>query len=679
MQIPSDFLTLPFTQPVVIITLVLVIILCAPILFSRLKIPNIVGLILAGVAVGPYGFNLLARDASFEIFGQVGILYLMFLAAVEIDMYHLRRNYRKGILFGLVTFLLPMGIGIPLTHYALHTGWTSSVLIASMYASHTLISYPVVSRFGLSNNRGAVIAVCGTIVAVLLALLALAEVVAVRVSGYFDVWNLFILLGLMAIYALAIGWSFPWLTRWFFRKVSDTVLQFIFILTLVLVASTLAKLIGLEAILGAFYAGLILNRFIPTRSALMQRISFVGNAIFIPYFLIGVGMLINVHVIFRGLGVAWAAAVMTATDLFTKGLAAWAGRRMCHLDASEGKMLFGLSSGQAAATIAATMIGYQYGLLTEDMMNGAVVMILVCCIVASLATERAAKQIRITLSAAELDNEAPRQAGFARQIVAVSNPLTAEGIMRMALFMRSPRNTEPVTALFVRNNDDAVLVREGRQSLSVARNAAEAMEVECRDVERFDLNIMAGVTNVLRERHATEVVIGLHRRSNIVDTFFGGLIESLMKSTNRMIIMSRCFIPVDTIDKIIVYVPQNAEYETGFPSWIARIGNLAAQISSRVVFLCFPKTAEYIEAHIEEGGYAFSRIYSHMESWDDFIILSSQVGSEDLLVVVGARRGSVSCTGDSENMPSFLGRHFKNQNLALIIPEQFGGTSAPRP
>ncbi len=679
MQIPSDFLTLPFTQPVVIITLVLVIILCAPILFSRLKIPNIVGLILAGVAVGPYGFNLLARDASFEIFGQVGILYLMFLAAVEIDMYHLRRNYRKGILFGLVTFLLPMGIGIPLTHYALHTGWTSSVLIASMYASHTLISYPVVSRFGLSNNRGAVIAVCGTIVAVLLALLALAEVVAVRVSGYFDVWNLFILLGLMAIYALAIGWSFPWLTRWFFRKVSDTVLQFIFILTLVLVASTLAKLIGLEAILGAFYAGLILNRFIPTRSALMQRISFVGNAIFIPYFLIGVGMLINVHVIFRGLGVAWAAAVMTATALFTKGLAAWAGRRMCHLDASEGKMLFGLSSGKAAATIAATMIGYQYGLLTEDMMNGAVVMILVCCIVASLATERAAKQIRITLSAAELDNEAPRQAGFARQIVAVSNPLTAEGIMRMALFMRSPRNTEPVTALFVRNNDDAVLVREGRQSLSVARNAAEAMEVECRDVERFDLNIMAGVTNVLRERHATEVVIGLHRRSNIVDTFFGGLIESLMKSTNRMIIMSRCFIPVDTIDKIIVYVPQNAEYETGFPSWIARIGNLAAQISSRVVFLCFPKTAEYIEAHIEEGGYAFSRIYSHMESWDDFIILSSQVGSEDLLVVVGARRGSVSCTGDSENMPSFLGRHFKNQNLALIIPEQFGGTSAPRP
>ncbi|MDE6010028.1 MAG: cation:proton antiporter, partial [Muribaculaceae bacterium] len=292
MSISTDLLTLPLTQPVMIITLVLILILCAPLLFSRLKIPNIVGLILAGVAVGPYGFNLLARDASFEIFGQVGILYLMFLAAVEIDMYHLRRNYRRGIIFGLITFALPMAVGIPVTRYLLDISWTSSVLIASMYASHTLISYPVVSRFGLSNNRGAVIAVCGTIVAVLLALLALAEVVAVRVSGRFEVSGLIWMLVLVGVYALAVGRSFPLLTRWFFRKTSDSVMQFIFILTLVLVASCFAKLIGIEAILGAFYAGLILNPYIPTRSALMRRISFVGNAIFIPYFLIGVGMLI---------------------------------------------------------------------------------------------------------------------------------------------------------------------------------------------------------------------------------------------------------------------------------------------------------------------------------------------------------------------------------------------------
>lgn len=672
MSITSDFAILPLTQPVVIITLVLVIILCAPLLFSRLKIPNIVGLILAGVAVGPYGFNLLARDASFEIFGQVGILYLMFMAAVEIDMYHLRQNYRKGVLFGMLTFLIPAAVGIPLTHYALHTGWTSSVLIASMYASHTLISYPVVSRFGLSNNRGAVIAVCGTIVAVLLALLALAEVVEVRQSGRFDVASLVWLLLLMGVYALATGWCYPRLTRWFFRKTSDPVMQFIFILTLVLVASTLARLIGLEAILGAFYAGLILNRFIPSRSALMQRISFVGNAIFIPYFLIGVGMLINVHVIFRGWGVAQAAGVMTATALLTKWAAAFAGQKIMGLGSTERLLMFGLTSGKAAATIAATMIGYQYGLLTEDMMNGAVVMILVCCIVASVVTERASRSIRIALSAAELDKEGPLKTGFARQLVAVSNPLTAEGIMRMAVFMRNPANTEPVTALFVRRNDDPALVRDGRQSMQIARQAAESMELSCRDVERFDLNVMAGVTNVMRELHSTEVVIGLHRRSNIVDSFFGNMIEQLLRSTTRMVIMARCFIPVDTIGRIFVYVPRNAEYETGFGQWIARVANLGAQLGCRVHFLCVESTAQYIEAHIAEGGYSVRRHYAVMENWDDFIILSSQVGEEDLLIVIGARKGSVSYTGDYENMPSFLGRNFRNHNLSLIIPEQFG-------
>lgn len=675
MTIPSDFLTLPLTQPVVIITLVLIIILCAPILFSRLKIPNIVGLILAGVAVGPYGFNLLARDASFEIFGQVGILYLMFLAAVEIDMYNLKRNYRSGVIFGLMTFILPMGVGIPLTRYALDISWTSSVLISSMYASHTLISYPVVSRFGLSNNRGAVIAVCGTIVAVLLALLSLAEVVVVRTSGRFDVGALLWLLLLMGVYALVVGWTFPPLTRWFFRKTSDSVVQFIFILTLVLVASTLAKAIGLEAILGAFYAGLILNPFIPSRSALMNRISFVGNAIFIPYFLIGVGMLINVHVIFHGWGVARVAGVMTLTALVTKWLAAWGSQRIIGLGRNERRLMFGLSSGKAAATIAATMIGYQYGLLTENMMNGAVMMILVCCVVASVETENAAKSIRISLSAAELEREAPRRVGFARQLVAVSNPLTAEGIMRMAVFMRSPLNTETITALFVRRNDNPALLRDGRQSLNLARGAAEAVDVPCRSVERFDLNIMAGVTNVMREYHASEVVLGLHRRSNIVDSFFGSMIEQLLRSTNRMIIMSRCFIPIDTVRKIFVYVPRNAQYESGFSDWVARIGNLAAQLSCPVSFLCHPVTGEYIEAYVAEGGYAFGRHYAAMENWDDFIILSSQVGEEDLLMVVGARKGSVSYTGDYENMPSFLGRNFRNHNLVLVIPSQFDDKS----
>ena len=272
----------PLQQPVAIFLLVLLIILLGPLVFRRLKIPQIVGLIIAGIAVGPYGFDLLDRDASFKIFGEVGILYIMFLAAVEIDMFHLRKYLKQGIIFGLLSFTLPMIFGILGSRYAFGVDWTSSILIASMYASHTLVSYPTVSKFGLSTERSAVVAVCGTIVAVLLALLALAQVVTVHLRGSFEWFDIIKLMVLMGIYAAVVGYSFPWLTRWFFKQNNETVAQFIFVLALVFVASLLAKLIGLESILGAFYAGLVLNRMIPDRSSLMRNIRFVGNAIFIP-------------------------------------------------------------------------------------------------------------------------------------------------------------------------------------------------------------------------------------------------------------------------------------------------------------------------------------------------------------------------------------------------------------
>ncbi len=664
--------SLPLTQPVEIFLLVLLIILGAPLIFARLKIPNIVGLIISGVIVGPFGFNLLDRDASFAIFGQVGILYLMFLAAVEIDMYHLKQNFKKGIVFGLITFLLPTIGGLLITRYSLMTSWGTALLIASMYASHTLISYPVISRFGLSNNRGAVIAVCGTIVTVLLALLALAEVVTVRQTGTFSIGRLLLMFVYMGLYAGVIGYFFPLMTRWFFRKINDTVAQFIFILALVCLSSLCASLLGLEAILGAFYAGLVLNKYIPTRSALMRNIEFVGNAIFIPYFLIGVGMLINVHVVFQGWGVPFVAGVMTLTALSTKWISAFISQHLLGLNRNERMMMFGLSSGKAAATIAATMIGFQYGLLNEDQMNGAVIMILICCIVASVTTERAAKKIRMELTEEELQSDNMKSPEFARQIVAVANPMTAEGLMKLSVFMRNPHNREPITALYVRSGDDRKLAAMGQSALSIASRAGVAMGMSVNETERYDLNIVAGLTNTLREKKGTDIIIGLHRKSAIIDSFFGSMTEALIKATDRMIILSRCFIPIDTIRKLVVVVPRNAQYETGFHPWLARVGNLAMQLGCRIVFIAYPETENYIETFITDENLTFRHDYRHMEEWDDFIILSSQAGEEDLLVVIGARKGSLSYTSDLEMMPSFLSRHFSRHNIVMIYPSQFG-------
>ena len=664
--------TFPLNQPVAIFFLVLVIILAAPILFDRLRIPRIVGLILSGAAVGPYALNLLDYDASFRIFGEVGILYLMFMAALEIDMYHMRKNLRSGLLSGLITFALPMAVGVVFNRYAFNTGWDTATLIAVMYASHTLISYPIVSKFGLSADRGAIVAVCGTVVAVLLALITLAEVVDIRVSGSFRIERLALTLLSTAVYALAVGFSFPFVTRRFFRRINDSVSQFIFILAMVTLSSLLARMVGLEAIIGAFYAGLVLNRFVPSRSALMGRLSFVGNAIFIPYFLIGVGMLLNVRVLWSGWNVLAIAGAMTGIALLTKRISARLSARVCSLTDDEEHLLFGLSAGKAAATIAATMIGYRYGLLSEDLMNGAVVMILICCVVAPVVTQRAAKSIRMRLRGAVLEEEAGLHPGYARQLVAVANPVTAEGLLRISAFMRSPDNHEAVTLLFVRSSDDARMIADGRSALAAAVGAATSMNLGVEEVERYDLNIVTGLTNTLKERNATEILIGLHRKSNIVDTFFGSMTERLLRATDKMVLLSRCFIPVDTVVRIFVYVPRKAEYESGFRSWVARVANLAGQLGCKVVFMAHSETSRFIEEFIREQDYPFSRTYRDMECWDDFIILSSQISSDDLFIVVSARRGSLSHSSDIENLPAFIGRHFSRHNIMVVYPMQFG-------
>lgn len=665
-------ISFPLQQPVGIFLLVLVIILIVPLLFNRLKIPHIVGMIIAGMAVGPYGFNLLERDASFEIFGQVGILYLMFLASVEIDMFNLKRNFRRGAIFGILSFAIPMAAGIFVCRWAFESSWPTAVLIASMLSSHTLISYPVITRFGLANQKAPVIAVCGTIVAVLLALVALAQVVATENQGYTDVWQILLLLLNVVIYAVAVGYAFPWATRRFFRHYSDPVTQFIFILGLVLTASMLAQVIGLEAILGAFYAGLVLNRFIPSRSALMNRIKFVGNAIFIPYFLIGVGMLINVRVIFNGWGVMFAALVMTGTALVSKWLAAAATQRIYHLKANDRNILFGLSSGKAAATIAATMVGYQYGLLNEDLLNGAVIMILLCCLVSSIVTQRAAIRLRVRMTEEALQDEAAHKRVNARQLVAVANPVTAANIMQLAVLMRNQRNTLPLTALYVRNTDDNRAVAAGRGALRAASETAVAVDIQVDTVERFDNNIVNGIVNVLKEKQASDIILGFHRRSNIVDSFFGSLVEQLLATTNKNVIMSRCFMPVDTIRRIITFVPRKAEYETGFRQWVERLGNLATQLSCRLEFIAHPDTFPYIRSVLTSGKYTVRTEYMAMKSWDDFIVLSSRIVPDDLFVAVGARRTSVSYSSDLENLPAYLQKYFSQQNLVVIYPEQFG-------
>lgn len=661
------------TDPVMIFFIVLVIILLAPILLNRLKIPHIIGMIVAGVAIGPYGIGLLSRDASFEIFGQVGILYLMFLAGIEIDMYHLKKNMSKGLTFGLYTFLVPMVLGTLTSVWLLGYSWLTSILLASMYASHTLIAYPIVSRLGLNKSPAVIITIAGTIVTVLGALIVLAAIVGIWEDGAFSALGLLALLGRLVVYCLVIVYLFPRLTRWFFKRYSEPVTQFIYVLAMVFLASYSAKVIGLESVLGAFYAGLVLNRYIPNMSPLMNRIEFVGNAIFIPYFLIGVGMLINVNVVVSSWQTLYVAAVMSVVATLCKWLAAWVTQLTYRMSSLDRSMIFGLSNAQAAATLAAVMIGFRMGIFNEDVLNGTIVMILVTCAISSIITERAATRMRVAMLSDDTGApDAATRRGPSNMLISVSNPVTASSLVDFAVLMYNPSRESRLYALNIITDDTPGHRAIGRTCLEQAQQAAAAMDLRIEPIERFDLNVTAGLVNTIKERDVSEVIIGMHRKATVIDSFFGSKIEQLIKSTSKMVLIARCFIPVNAVTRIVVVVPPMAEYETGFARWVNSLGRLTRQIGCRIIFCCNADTRRCVRGVLMRDRFEIRSEYRDVEGWDDFVLLANHILDDDLFVVVNARRSSVSFSSSMDELPMFLQKYFSRNNLVVIYPEQFG-------
>ena len=664
------------TSPVLIFFIVLVIILLSPVVLNRFKIPHIIGLIVAGVVIGPYGLNVLARDMSFELFGQVGILYIMFLAGIEIDMYHLKRNIKRGLVFGLLTFLFPMIVGTLASVYVLKMSWVTSILLASMYASHTLISYPIVARFGLTKNPAVLIAVVGTIIAVIGALLVLAGAMNVQRTGEFVWGDLLRLLLELTIYCVVILYTYPRVTRWFFKNYSDNVTQYIFVMAMVFLASWFAQIIELEAVLGAFFAGLVLNRYVPNASPLMNRIEFLGNALFIPYFLIGVGMMIDVKVV-SNVNTLYVAGNMIVVALIGKWVAAWIAQKIYGMKGVERKMMFGLTTAHTAVALAVVTIGYNMimpdgsRMMDETVLNGTVLMILVTCAIAPIVTARAASKMRIDM----LTDEGAEVGDSKREtkiLIPVANPITAQSLTELALLLRNPRRKTDIYAIHVRNDNSASSRAIGRNALDIAIKAGSSVDAEIIPIERYDINTVAGLLNAIEERDITDVIIGMHRKATIIDSFFGAKIEQLLKATNQMVVMTRCFIPVNTVTRIVVAVPPMAQFETGFGRWVRAIGNLAREIGCRVIFCCHPDTQPLIRGVFHRGRYDIRHEYRDVEQWEDFVLLSNRILDDDLFILVSARESSVSHNNDMADIPGFLQKYFSRNNLIVLYPEQFG-------
>lgn len=668
-------LKLPITDPTWIFLLVLLIILFAPILLTKLRIPHIIGMILAGLAIGEHGFNILVRDSSFELFGKVGVYYIMFLAGLEMNMADFKKNRGKAVALGLLAFIIPISIGMVTNVLLLKYSLITSILLASMYASHTLVAYPIVIRYGISRQRSVSIAVGGTAVTDTLTLLVLAVISGVfkgEAGGLFWLWLVvrFVVLAMLIMYFL------PRVGRWFFRRYDDNVMQYIFVLAMVFLGAGLMELIGMEGILGAFLVGLVLNRLIPHVSPLMSHLEFVGNALFIPYFLIGVGMLIDVKVIFGGGDALKVAGVMIVVALGGKWIASWLTQKIYRMSVLERELMFGLSNAQAAATLAAVLVGYNIilpdgsRLLNEDVLNGTVLLILVTCIVSSFTTERAARKMAM----GEAHPEEDRSREPEKILIPVANPNTIEYLMNLSLVIRDPKQKDNLLALNVINDHSGTeaLEQQGKRYLERAAKITASAGVELKCISRYDLNIAAGIIHTAKEHGATDVIIGLHWKVNIVDSFFGMLTESLLKGLHREVMVARFLIPINTLRRIIVAVPPKAEYEAGFQKWVDHFCRMGTTLGCRVHFFANEQTGNLLQGLVKKKHSDTLTEFSRLDEWEDLLLLTGQVNYDHLLVVISARRGSISYDSSFEKLPSQLGRYFTNNSLIVLYPDQLG-------
>ena len=667
---------LPVTDPTWIFFVVLGVILIAPMLLERMRIPSVVGMIFAGVLIGPYGFHILDRDSSFELFGKVGIYYIMFLASLEMNMQDVMKIKGRALTLGLLSFALPMLLGITANMSLLGYGLAAATLMAAMYASHTLVAYPIVMRYGLSRRKAVSIAVGGTIVADTLTLLVLAVVGGMFKEGVDSnewIW----LLGRVVILSLLIILTFPPLARWFFRRYDESVVQYIFVMVLVFLGAGLMEFVGMEGILGAFLVGLVLNNSIPPSSPLMNHIEFVGNAIFIPYFLIGVGMLINVTAFVEHPSIFLISGVMIAVGCISKWIAAWSTQKIFKMQRIERILMFGLTNSRAAATLAVVLVGYKIilpdgsRLLNDDVLNGAMMFILFTCVLSSFFTEHASRKMA---EAGEADENTARIAED-RILIALSNPETVAPMVNAALMLRTPKSPTPLTALNVVLDDNAEKREEGVKQLERAVRIAAEANVRLITRSRWSVNIVSGISHTMKEFNASDLMIGLHQKSRLTDDFYGRLSADLVSAIEQQMIIYRAVAPINIIRHIHVLVPRKGEFEPGFHQWADRVALLAEQLSCHVTTYGGRGTLADLQAYWEKKKYSISAEHRVYTEWNDMISIAHNTRQDHLMIFIVARRGTISRRKYMDRLPEQVERYFSSRSVMIIYPTQLATNS----
>ncbi len=554
----AQILEEPITDPVAIFLTILAIMLVAPLLVERLRLPGIIGLILAGVVVGPHGLGILDRDPTIVLLGTVGLLFLMFLGGLETSLDDLKKDADKPIIFGLATFLVPMLLGTG-AMMSLGYGFWASVLVASCLASHTLVALPVLTKLGIMRHPSSIATLGGTLITNVLALLVLAVVVKAD-QGNLTLGFWLFLIPALTVYTVAVLWGVPKLGRWFFKKFGhDEGAEFTFVLATLFVASYLASLIEIEPIVGAFLAGVAITQIIPRLSPLMNRVQFIGNTLFVPIFLISVGMLVDPLILVREPQGLLIAVIIVVVELASKLVAAWASARWFNWSFPSAMVMFGLSMAQAASTLAAITIAFDIGLVDELVVNAIIAMILVSCVLSPWVVSRWGAQLQGEVAAevsggTEVAGEATLLALGKRVLIPVANPNTEDNLLQLAIILtqRTGGTLLPLHVLPDRNQPiaEAEKIRQGRL-LETAETIAHAAAIPVETIGRIDDSIAWGVLRTIQERQADLLICGWKGFSTYRENFFGSVIDTIVRSATIPVLISRFPQPIENTERVL--------------------------------------------------------------------------------------------------------------------------------
>ncbi|MBM3430080.1 MAG: cation:proton antiporter, partial [Bacteroidetes bacterium] len=667
---------LPLTNPVLVFSLLLFIILLSPIVLRRLRIPGIIGLIISGLIIGPHalgliGYNALQSEGSIKLFSTIGLLYIMFMAGLELDLNQFKKYLNKSLTFGLLTFILPLILGYPICYYALNLDATASLLVASMFSTHTLVAYPIISKYGLSKHSSVAITVGGTILTDTAVLIILA-IISSSTQGNLDGAFWIRLITSLTIFSIIMFYGIPKVARWFFSKLdSEKSSQYIFVLSVVFFAAFLAEVAGVEHIIGAFVAGLVLNRLIPHNSILMNRIDFIGNSLFIPFFLIYVGMVVDYRAFLQGTWPLVIAGVLTTFAIFSKWLAAFVTQLIFKMSSTERQVIFGLSTSHAAATLAIIMVGYNEGngILDINIVNGTVLLILFTCMTASFVTESAGKKLLIELNESgegELNETKLRN----QHIMVSMNELKGnESLIDFSLIISDPKVINPISVVSVYpNNEKAeMMIRKSRKSLEDIVKHFSGHESKLNTIATIDYNLSSGIARVSKELVADIVVMNDNRNFNFIQRMVGDERDHLMDVCDKTIFFCQFDKSMVSYSRVVVMAPPLCELENSFAIWVERIFRLAKELNLKIELFSTLATKERFDKIGPANKIEAIIKFNEIENFED-ALLKYDKNKNDLIITCLARKGAVSHSVDIDTFTSKLEKACPTHDVVFIYP-----------